>query len=302
MFFRPLFINVGASLPAVGASTASPRGEYMSKEYDLLKESFESIKDKIPYEPDVALVLGSGLSHFPDDKTIDAVINYSEVKNFPVSKVAGHKNRFLFFKVGDKKVVCMQGRIHHYEGYSTTEVIRPTRLMKMMGAKILFLSNAAGGMNDTFNIGDLMIITDHISFFVRSPLIGENIEEFGERFPDVSKIYTKEYVNLIKEVAKEQGVKMQEGIYTQITGPAYETPAEVRLLHLIKTDAVGMSTVVEAIAAAHMGMKVCGISLITDVERLEGHQEVVDHEQVLKVANEAEQKFIPLVAEVIRRM
>ena len=274
----------------------------MSKEYDLLKESLESIKSKIPYEPDVALVLGSGLSNFPNDKTIDATINYNEVKNFPISKVAGHKNRFLFFKVGNKKVVCMQGRVHHYEGFNTTEVVRPIRLMKMMGAKTLFLSNAAGGMNDTFNIGDLMIITDHISFFVSSPLIGENIEEFGERFPDVSKVYTKEYVELIKQVAKDQGVALKEGVYTQITGPAYETPAEVRLLHLIKTDAVGMSTVVEATAAAHMGMKICGISLITDVERISGHQEVVDHEQVLKVAAEAEKKFIPLVAEVISRM
>ena len=274
----------------------------MSKEYELLKESLASIKSKIPYEPDVALVLGSGLSNFPNDKTIDATINYSEVKNFPVSQVAGHKNRFLFFKVGDKKVVCMQGRVHHYEGFTTTEAVRPIRLMKMMGAKVLFLSNAAGGMNDTFNIGDLMIITDHISFFVKSPLMGENLEELGERFPDVSKVYTKEYVDLIKEVAKEQGVALREGVYTQISGPAYETPAEVRLLHLIKTDAVGMSTVVEATAAAHMKMKVCGISLITDVERIEGHQEAVDHESVLRVANEAEQKFIPLVAEVISRM
>lgn len=274
----------------------------MSKEYEILQESLSSIKDKIPYEPDIALVLGSGLSNFPNDKTIDATINYSEVKNFPISTVVGHKNRFLFFKVGDKKVVCMQGRVHHYEGFSTKEVVRPIRLMKMMGAKVLFLSNAAGGMNDTFNIGDLMIITDHISYFVQSPLIGENIEELGERFPDVSKIYTKEYVNLIKEVAKEQGVILQEGVYTQITGPAYETPAEVRLLHYIKTDAVGMSTVVEATAAAHMGMKVCGISLITDVERIEGHQEAVDHEKVLKAANEAEAKFIPLVEKVIERM
>ena len=274
----------------------------MSKEYELLKESYESIKSKIPFTPDVALVLGSGLSNFPNDKNIEAIINYSEVKNFPMSKVAGHKNRFLFFKVKDKNVVCMQGRVHHYEGFTTTEVVRPIRLMKMMGAKTLFLSNAAGGMNDDFNIGDLMIITDHISYFVQSPLIGENIEEFGDRFPDVSKIYTKKYVELIKEVAKEQGVALREGVYTQISGPAYETPAEVRLLHLIKTDAVGMSTVVEATAAAHMGMDVCGISLITDVERISGHQEVVDHETVLKVANEAEQKFIPLVAEVIARM
>ena len=274
----------------------------MSREYEILKESYESIKDKIPFKPDIALVLGSGLSHFPENKKIEAEIKYSDIKNFPVSKVAGHSNRFLFFRLGDKNVVCMQGRVHHYEGFSTVEVVRPTRLMKMMGATTLFLSNAAGGMNNDFNIGDLMVITDHISYFVQSPLIGENIEEFGTRFPDVSKIYTKEYVELIKEVAKEQSILLREGVYTQITGPAYETPAEVRLLHMIKTDAVGMSTVVEATAAAHMGMKVCGISLITDVERDDGKQEVVTHEMVTKAANEAEKKFIPLVEEVIKRM
>lgn len=272
------------------------------KEYEILKECFDSIKDKIPYKPDIALVLGSGLGNFPNDKKIDSAIDYKDIKNFPVSKVAGHKNRFLFFKIGNKNVVCMQGRVHHYEGFSTVEAVRPIRLMKMMGAETLFLSNAAGGMNNSFNIGDLMVITDHISFFVASPLIGENIDEFGDRFPDVSKVYTKEYVSLIKEVAKEQGIDLREGIYTQITGPAYETPAEVRLLHMIKTDAVGMSTVVEATAAAHMKMKVCGISLITDVERDDGKQEVVTHEKVQEAAMNAEKKFIPLVEEVIKRM
>ena len=274
----------------------------MSKEYEILKESYESIKQKIPFKPEIALVLGSGLGNFPEGKENFGIIEYNEIKNFPVSKVIGHKNRYVFLKIGDKNVVCMQGRVHHYEGFDTTEVVRPIRLMKMMGANILFLSNAAGGMNNDFEIGDLMIITDHISFFVKSPLIGENIEEFGTRFPDVSKIYTKEYVELIKNVAKKQGIFLREGVYTQITGPAYETPAETRLLHMIKTDAVGMSTVVEATAAAHMGMKVCGISLISDVERDDGKQEVVTHEKVQEAAKNAEKKFIPLVEEVIKNM
>lgn len=274
----------------------------MSKEYGLLKESLESIREKIPFAPDVALVLGSGLGNFPEGKEIFGTIEYKEIKNFPVSNVEGHKNRYVFLKIGNKKVVVMQGRVHHYEGFSTVEAVRPIRLMKMMGAKSLFLSNAAGGMNDSFKIGDLMIIKDHISFFVKSPLMGENVEELGVRFPDVSKIYKKEYVNLIKEVAKEQGTDIKEGVYTQITGPAFETPAEVHLLHLMETDAVGMSTVIEATAAAHMGMKVCGISLISDVEKDNGEQEVVTHEKVQEAAKNAEKKFIPLVEEVIKRM
>lgn len=272
------------------------------EEYQILKESLNSIKDKIPFEPDVALVLGSGLSSFPTNKEIFGSISYNEVLNFPISTVEGHNGRYVFLKVGDKKVVCMQGRVHMYEGYSAKEVVRPIRLMKMMGAKVLFLSNAAGGMNDEFEIGDLMIITDHISFFVESALRGKNIDEFGVRFPDVSQIYTKEYVDLIKEIAKSQNLHLREGVYTQIPGPCYETKAEVRLLHLIKTDAVGMSTVVEAEVAAHMGMKVCGISLITDVERISGKQEVVTHENVQIAAKNAEVKFIKLVDEVISKM
>lgn len=271
-------------------------------EYQVLKESFDSIKDRIPFTPDLALVLGSGLGNFPVGREEFGSIPYSEVKNFPVSTVEGHNGRFVFLKIGNKNVVCMQGRVHMYEGYSAKEVVRPIRLMKLMGAKVLFLSNAAGGMNDDYNIGDLMIINDHISFFVESSLRGKNIDEFGARFPDVSKIYTEEYVDLIRSTAKSQGLSMREGVYTQIPGPCYETKAEVRLLHMIKTDAVGMSTVVEAEAACHMGMKVCGISLITDVERISGHQEVVTHEKVQEVAREAEKKFIKLVDEVIDKM
>lgn len=271
-------------------------------EYQILKESFESIKDRIPFTPDVALVLGSGLGNFPVGREEFGSIPYNEVKNFPVSTVEGHNGRFVFLKIGSKNVVCMQGRVHMYEGYSAKEVVRPIRLMKLMGAKVLFLSNAAGGMNDDYNIGDLMIINDHISFFVESALRGKNIDQFGVRFPDVSKIYTKEYVDLIRDTAKSQGLSMREGVYTQIPGPCYETKAEVRLLHMIKTDAVGMSMVVEAEVASHMGMKVCGISLITDVERISGHQEVVTHEKVQEVAREAEKKFIKLVDEVIDKM
>ena len=272
------------------------------EEYAILKESFESIKSKIPFEPDVALVLGSGLGNFPVGREEFGSIPYNEIKNFPVSTVEGHNGRFVFLKVGGKNVVCMQGRVHMYEGYSAQEAVRPIRLMKLMGAKVLFLSNAAGGMNDDFEIGDLMIINDHISLLVESALRGKNIDEFGPRFLDVSKVYTEEYVKLIRDTAKSQGLDMREGVYTQIPGPCYETKAEVRLLHLFKTDAVGMSTVIEAEVAAHMGMKVCGISLITDVERISGHQEVVTHEKVQEVAREAEKKFIKLVEEVIGKM
>ena len=274
----------------------------MSKEYELLKESLEGIKDRIPFKPDIALVLGSGLAHFPDDKEILGTISYKDIKNFPQSTAEGHKGQFVFLKVGDKNVVVMQGRVHLYEGYTPLEVVRPIRLMKMMGAETLFLSNAAGGLKDGMQIGDIMLITDHISFFVRSSLIGENVNEFGPRFPDVSKIYTKEYQDLIRKVAKEQNLDLKEGVYTQITGPQYETIPEIRLLRMIGTGAVGMSTMIEATCAAHMGMKVCGLSLITDVENGEEHQEVISHEKVQEAATNGEKKFIPLVEEVIKRM
>ena len=274
----------------------------MSVEYKLLQESLDSIKDKIPFKPDVALVLGTGLSNFPNDKEIFGEIYYKDIKNFPVSKVAGHNNRYLFLKVGGKNVVCMQGRVHYYEGFKPVEVVRPIRLMKLMGAESLILSTASGGMNNDFNIGDIMLIKDHISFFVPNPLVGENVEELGDRFIDISEVYNREYIKIIKDIAKEQKLDLKEGVFAQIQGPTYETQAEVFLLHRMKIDAVSMSTVMDATAAAHMKMKTAAFSIITDVERDNGVQEVVDHETVQKAAKAAEQKFIPLIEEFIKRI
>ena len=270
----------------------------MSKEYEVLQSAYESIKNKIPYEPDIALVLGSGLGNFLNNKKIDAEIKYDDIVNFPKSTVDGHGGNYAFLKIGDKKVVCMNGRVHHYEGYDTKEVVRPIRLMKMMGAKVLFLSNAAGGVNTSFKAGDLMIIKDHISQFVKSPLIGENLSEFGVRFPDMSEIYDKSYIEVIKKVAKDLNIDIKEGVYLQVTGPNYESPTEIKMFRTLGADATGMSTVIEAIAAKHMGMKILGVSLITNMAA--GISDTpLSHEEVKLAADNAAEKFEKLVTGVI---
>ena len=270
----------------------------MSKEYEVLQSAYESIKNKIPYEPDIALVLGSGLGNFLNNKKIDAEIKYDDIVNFPKSTVDGHGGNYAFLKIGDKKVVCMNGRVHHYEGYDTKEVVRPIRLMKMMGAKVLFLSNAAGGVNTSFIAGDLMIIKDHISQFVKSPLIGENLSEFGVRFPDMSEIYDKSYIEVIKKVAKDLNIDIKEGVYLQVTGPNYESPTEIKMFRTLGADATGMSTVIEAIAAKHMGMKILGVSLITNMAA--GISDTpLSHEEVKLAADNAAEKFEKLVTGVI---
>ena len=192
-------------------------------------------------------------------------MDYHDIEGFPVSTVPGHKGRFLFGYVGDVPVVIMQGRVHYYEGYPITDVVLPIRLMKMMGAELLFLTNAAGGLNPDFSVGDFMMITDQIANFVPSPLIGPNIDELGPRFCDMSEIYNKDLQGIIRETAKELGISIKEGVYVQLTGPNFETPHEVKMCRILGGDAVGMSTACEAIAANHMGMKICGISCISNM-------------------------------------
>ena len=244
------------------------------------------------------MILGSGLGDYAQEMDIVETLEYSEIEGFPVSTVAGHQGRFLFGYVKDVPVVAMQGRVHYYEGYEMSDVVLPTRLMGLLGAKILILTNAAGGVNFDFRPGDLMMITDHITTAVPSPLIGPNLEELGPRFPDMSQVYKKELQEIIIEAAKNVKVPIQQGVYMQFTGPNYETPAEIRMCRTLGADAAGMSTACEAMAANHMGMKVCGISCITNLASGMSSQPL-DHKEVQETADRVARDFKKLVTETI---
>ena len=237
----------------------------MSKEYDKLLRCYHSVREKISFEPQVALILGSGLGDYAEQIQVEAVLDYHDIEGFPVSTVLGHKGRFVFGYIQNVPVVIMQGRVHFYEGYDMHDVVLPTRLMGMLGAKVLFLTNAAGGMQKGMHAGDFMLITGHISSFVPSPLIGPNIEELGTRFPDMSEVDKKDLQEIILNTAINCGIPLKEGVYVQTTGPNYETPEEIRMYRSLGADAVGMSTACEAMAANHMGMRVCGISCISNL-------------------------------------
>ena len=237
----------------------------MSKNYKLLYDCLRQIRSKTDFIPHTAIVLGSGLGDFADKINPVEVISYSELKSFPVSTNKMHKGRFIFGYVEKVPVVVMQGRIHYYEGYTMEQVVMPIRLMHMCGARNLILTNAAGGINTSFHPGNLMAITDHITSFIPSPLIGENIDELGTRFPDMTKIYDQKLTDILRKTAKNLKIDLKEGIYLQTTGPKYETPAEIKVYKTLGADAVGMSTACEAMAAVHCGMKVCGISCITNM-------------------------------------
>ena len=270
----------------------------MSQTYDKLMKCYKSMKKKVKFKPEVALILGSGLGDYVKQVQVEATVAYSDIEGFPVSTVPGHKGRFVFGYVKKVPVVIMQGRVHYYEGYDMADVVLPVRLMKMMGAKVLFLTNAAGGVNSDFNAGELMLIKDHISSFVPSPLIGPNIDELGTRFPDMSDIYNKELRVMIKKAAKKLGIPLQKGVYLQLTGPAYESPAEIRMCRLLGADAVGMSTACEAVAANHMGMKICGISFISNLA-CGMTDEPLSHKEVQEAADRVAPLFEKLVTESI---
>lgn len=273
----------------------------MNLVYDKLMKCFESVKKRIDFEPQVALVLGSGLGDYGDTMKIVDTLEYSEIEGFPVSTVPGHRGRFIFGYVGDVRVVCMQGRVHYYEGYEMSDVVLPIRLMKLMGAKVLFLTNAAGGVQLGMKAGDLMAITGHIATFVPSPLIGENIDELGPRFPDMSEVYNRDLIQIVKKQAIEVGIDLKEGTYVQLTGPAYETPQEIAMLRMLGVSAVGMSTVCEAIVANHMRMKIVGISCITNLAA--GITPfTLTHEEVQRTADEVAPKFKALVTRVIEEI
>lgn len=270
----------------------------MNQVYEKVLNCYESIKDRLPFQPKVGLVLGSGLGNYADTMDVRAEIAYNEIENFPVSTVPGHEGKFIFGYVKDVPVVCMKGRVHYYEGYPITDVVLPTRLMKLMGVEILFLTNASGGINPAFGAGSFMLIKDHISCFAPNPLIGTNIEEFGCRFPDMSTVYDPELQIIIKRVAKECDIPLAEGIYAQLTGPSFESPAEIKMLRILGADAVGMSTVVEAIAANHMGMKICGISCVANLAAGMTDQPLT-HEEVQEASKQAAPLFCRLVTEAI---
>ena len=271
----------------------------MNEVYQKLMNCYECVREKTGFVPKVAIVLGSGLGDFAQTISVEFELPYEEITGFPVSTVPGHAGKFIFGYVGGVPVVCMKGRVHYYEGYPVSDVVLPVRLMKLLGSEVLLLTNAAGGVNTSFHAGDLMLIKDHISAFSPNPLIGENIDELGVRFPDMSNVYDKDLQDLIRNVAKVNGIFLQEGVYTQMTGPSYESPAEIRMLRTLGTDAVGMSTVVEAIAANHMGMKICGISCISNLAA--GMTlNPLSHKEVQEAADAVAPHFKRLVTEVVK--
>lgn len=272
------------------------------KDYlESLQKNAEYIKSKIKIIPEVGLILGSGLGSFAEELTDCKSIYYSELIDFPKSTVDGHSGRFIFTKVQDVPTVIMQGRVHYYEGYKMNEVVKPIRLMKLLGAEKLIITNAAGGINKKFKPGDLMMITSQISTFVPSPLIGKNIEEFGARFPDMSNVYSKRLQEIIETSARSEHIKIKKGVYIQTTGPQYETPEEVKMFKLLGADAVGMSTACEAIAAVHCGMEVCGISCITN--KAAGISTTpLSHNEVKESADKAAENFKKLINSIFKNI
>lgn len=269
----------------------------MSKIYQRLEKCYSCVRAKTDFVPEIALVLGSGLGDYADGIKIESVLDYSEIEDFPVSTVAGHKGRFVFGYVGDVKVVVMQGRVHYYEGYKMEDVVLPVRLMKLMGAEKLLLTNAAGGVNFDYHAGDFMLISDHICM-APSPLIGENADELGVRFPDMSDIYNREMREIIRDTAQKLGIPLREGVYIQLTGPNYESPAEIRMVRTLGADAVGMSTACEAVAANHAGMRVAGISCISNMA-CGITDKPLTHAEVQETADRAAPLFKKLITESV---
>ena len=273
----------------------------MNQVYEKLQRCLGNVRKRTDFVPEAAIVLGSGLGDFADDIRVEYELPYGEIEDFPVSTVPGHAGKFIFGYVGEVPVACMKGRVHYYEGYPISDVVLPVRLLKLMGAEFLFLTNAAGGVNTSFQAGDLMMIKDHIAAFAPNPLIGPNVEELGTRFPDMSEVYDRKLQRLIRRKARENGIFLQEGVYAQLTGPSYESPADIRMLRLLGCDAVGMSTVAEAIAANHMGMKICGISCISNLAAGMTANPLT-HKEVQEAADMAAPHFKKLMTEVVKEM
>lgn len=267
---------------------------------EKIAQTADYIKARVKTLPKTAIILGTGLGELVNHIDIATVIPYSEIPNFPISTVEGHSGKLIFGKLGNKNIMAMQGRFHFYEGYSMQQVTFPVRVMRALGIKTLFVSNASGGMNPDFKIGDLMIITDHINLLPEHPLRGKNYNELGPRFPEMSEAYSHRLIADAKKVAEENNIRVVEGVYVGTQGPTFETPAEYRYFHRIGGDAVGMSTVPEVIVARHSGMEVFGISVITDLG-VEGIVEKVSHEEVQLAASAAEPKMTLIMKELINQ-
>ena len=273
----------------------------MNPVYEKLTRCYESIKDKVPFEPEIALVLGSGLGDYASQMKIEATIAYKDIEGFPVSTAPGHVGQFVFGYVNEVPVVAMQGRVHYYEGYEMTDVVLPIRLMKLMGAKVLFVTNASGGIKQGFQAGNLMLITGQIATFVPSPLRGANIPELGVRFPDMSHIYDEDIQQIVKKCACDLGINLKEGVYIQLPGPNYESPQEINMCRVLGADAVGMSTACEAVAANHMGMKIVGISCISNLAAgISPHP--LTEEEVIEAGKKVSVEFTALVSKTIKNI
>ena len=268
--------------------------------YEKIQETAQFLKGKMTSSPDTAIILGSGLGHLADDIDVEMEIAYKDIPNMPLSTVEGHSGKLLFGRLAGKEIMAMEGRFHYYEGYSMKEVTFPIRVMYELGIKKLFVSNAAGGMNPEFHVGDLMVIADHINMFPDNPLRGKNIPT-GPRFPSMHQAYDPEFIQIVDEASKQLGIKIFKGVYLGTQGPTFETPAEYRMFRGFGADAVGMSTVPEVIVAVHCGMRVFGISVITDLGGFEDAQKV-SHEEVQEAAATAQPRMTALMKELIKRV
>jgi purine-nucleoside phosphorylase len=269
--------------------------------FDKIQEAAAFLESHNTAKASIGIVLGSGLGNFTNEIDVTEAVPYSEIPHFPVSTVEGHSGKLIFGTIAGKPVIAMAGRFHFYEGYSPEEVAFPIRVMKFLGVKTLFISNAAGGTNPSWKVGDLMLINDHISFFAINPLLGRNDNRFGPRFPDMSEPYKKELINRAKEIAAANDIPLREGVYFGVTGPTFETRAEYKLIHTLGGNAVGMSTVQEVIAARHMEIDVFAMSVITDIGIRE-EENTITHEEVLEAAHAAEPKLTLIFRELIRSL
>jgi len=267
----------------------------------MIEETVDFIKRKVTVRPEVGIILGSGLGILATEVKEPQKIPYSELPHFPVSTVEGHAGQMVFGRLGDKQVVLMQGRFHYYEGYAMNQVVFPIRVMNRLGVRVLVVTNAAGGINQSFTPGDLMLITNHINLMGTNPLIGPNYDDFGPRFPDMSEPYDHELIRITEKVAAGQEMVFRKGVYVGLSGPSYETPAEIKYLRTIGGDAVGMSTVPEVIVANHVGMRVLGISCVTNMAAGVLDRKL-NHEEVMETANMVRDSFIALVKGVLKEV